>query len=201
MQNLIWLRRPRKRSLIWLRKSIKRSLIFIRESVELDQQEVAADASLRNDPIVLAPESITFFAEGISLTIPSRQAQLQMSIPNFGKNRFNGTAECLRRKSDKFKQQIVKVMARRIIAFFIYLYIFLCNSEQGTDILLKLHQDFLPGKHKVIKELGETLCWTGKDHKDKLRKDEELELIRAHKANRDRKISRRRSLKFRAYFA
>ncbi|RZC85125.1 hypothetical protein C5167_007742 [Papaver somniferum] len=74
--SLIWLRKSIKGSLIWLRKSLKRSLICLRESKELDQQEAAA-ASLRNDPIVLTPESIKLFAEGISIMIPSRQAQLQ----------------------------------------------------------------------------------------------------------------------------
>ncbi|KAI3909007.1 hypothetical protein MKW92_000081 [Papaver armeniacum] len=139
--SLIWLRKSIKESLISLRKSMKRSLICLRESMELDQQEAAA-ASWRNDPIVLAPESITLFAQGISLMIPSKHTELKVAVPNF---------------------------------------------EKKT-------------KHKVVKELGKTLCWTEKDHKKKLRKDEELELTRAHRANRDRKISRRQRLQFRAYF-
>ncbi|KAI3920925.1 hypothetical protein MKW92_003553, partial [Papaver armeniacum] len=65
----------------------------------------------------------------------------------------------------------------------------------GTDILFNWHQDFLKGKHDVVRELARTLCWTGKDHKDKLKKDEELMLIRAHRANRRQKISKSRRLK------
>ncbi|KAI3913515.1 hypothetical protein MKW92_025215 [Papaver armeniacum] len=128
--------------IIWFRKSLKKSLTCSRESMELDQQEAAA-ASLSDDPIVLERESITLFSEGISIMIPSKQKELHMTVPDFERNRFNGTTEFLKRKSDKFKQQIVKEMARRIIAFFIQ----------------------------------------PEDHKDKLRKDEELELIRAHKPN------------------
>lgn len=184
---------------------------------------------LRNDPVVLAPESITLLVQGISLKIPSQQVQLQMTVPNFEKNRFNGMAECLRRNCEEFKQKIVKELAAQILAFFIqpqehcikkvrcgvehvefllhelvrisFTYTIGKSMPEETDILLiNLHQDFLPGKHRVVKELGKTLCWTGKDLKKKLRKDEELELIRAHRANRDRKISRTQRLKYRAYF-
>ncbi|KAI3845344.1 hypothetical protein MKW92_039211 [Papaver armeniacum] len=159
--SLIWLRESVNESLVWLRRSMKRSLICLRESMELDQQEAAPAASLRNDPIVVARESITLFAEGISIMITSKQAELKVAVPDFEKNRFNGLAECLRCNSDEFKQKIVKEMAAEILSFFIQ----------------------------------------PEDHKEKLRKDEELELIRAHRANRDRNISRRRRLKFRAYFA
>ncbi|KAI3860288.1 hypothetical protein MKX03_030969 [Papaver bracteatum] len=205
-RSLIWLRKSMKESLIWLRRSMKRSLICLRESLELDQQEAAAAASLRNDPIT----------------------ELQVVVPNFEKKRFNGLAECLRRNSDEFKHKVVKEMATEILAFFIqpeehcikkercgvehlefllhelvrisFTYTIGRSTLEATDILFNLHQDFLPGKHKVVKELARTLCWNGKDHKEKLRKDKELELIRAHTANRDRKTTRRQRLKFRAYF-
>ncbi|KAI3842345.1 hypothetical protein MKW98_026135 [Papaver atlanticum] len=226
-RSLIWLRKSMKESLIWFKISMKRSLICLRESMELDQQEAAA-ASLRIDPIVLARKSITLFAEGISLMIPSQQTEVKVAVPNFEKKRFNGMAECLRCNSDEFKQKIVKEMAAEILSFFIqpeercskkvrcgvehvefllhelvrisFTYTIGKSTLEATDILFNLHQDFLPGKHKVVKELGKTLCWTGKDHEKKLRKDEELELIRAHRANRDRKTTRRQRLKFRAYF-
>ncbi|KAI3886981.1 hypothetical protein MKX03_036843 [Papaver bracteatum] len=116
-------------------------------------------------------KSITLFAEGISLMIPSQQVELQMTIPNFEKNRFNGMAESLRRNCEEFKQKIVKEVAAEILAFLIQ-----------------------------PQELGKTFSWTRNGHKKKLRKDEELELIRAHRANRDRKISRPQRLKYRAYF-
>ncbi|KAI3847722.1 hypothetical protein MKX03_004589 [Papaver bracteatum] len=218
-RSLIWLRKSMKESLIWLRRSMKRSLICLRESLELDQQEAAAAASLRNDPIVLAPESIKLFSEGISLMIPSQQTELQVVVPNFEKKRFNGLAECLIRNSDEFKHKVVKEMATEILACFIhpeehcikkercgvehlefllhelvrisFTYTIGRSTLEATDILFNLHQDFLPGKHKVVKELARTLCWTGKDHKEKLRKDKELELIRAQTANRDRKTTRR----------
>ncbi|KAI3954425.1 hypothetical protein MKW92_039892, partial [Papaver armeniacum] len=108
--SLIWLRRSTKRSLIWIRRSMKRSLICLREFMQL---------ALRNDPVVLTRESITLFAEGISLMIPSQQVELQMTMPNFEKNRFNGMAESLRRNCEEFKQKIVKEMAAEILDFFI----------------------------------------------------------------------------------
>ncbi|KAI3908100.1 hypothetical protein MKW92_049620 [Papaver armeniacum] len=160
--SLIWLRRSTKRSLKWLRRSMKRSIICLREFMQL---------ALRNDPVVLEPESITLLVQGISLKIPSQQVEIQMTVPNFEEKRFHGMAECLRRNCEEFKQKIVKEMAAQILAFFIQ-----------------------------PQELGRTLSWTRNDHKKKSRKDEELELIRAHRANRDRKISRPQRLKYRAYF-
>ncbi|KAI3890777.1 hypothetical protein MKX03_021753 [Papaver bracteatum] len=143
--SLIWLRKSMKESLIWLRRSMKRSLICLRESLELDQQEAAASSSLRNDPIVLARESITLFAEGIFHMISSQRKELQVAVPYFEKKRLNGMAECLRRYSDEFKQKmLVKEMVAEILAFFI-------QQEDQTE---------------------------------NLRKDEELEQIAAHRANK-----------------
>ncbi|KAI3847720.1 hypothetical protein MKX03_004587 [Papaver bracteatum] len=68
-------------------------------------------------------------------------------------------------------------------------------------LLFNLHQDFLKGKQDEFRELARTLCWTGKNLKEKLKKDEQLKLIRAHRANGQRKISKSRRLKVRAYFA
>ncbi|KAI3949208.1 hypothetical protein MKW92_041662 [Papaver armeniacum] len=58
-------------------------------------------------------------------------------------------------------------------------------------------------KQQIVKEMAAQILAffiQPQDLKRKLRKDEELELIRAHRANRDRKISRTQRLKYRAYF-
>ncbi|KAI3944760.1 hypothetical protein MKW92_031591, partial [Papaver armeniacum] len=71
---------------------------------------------------------------------------------------------------------------------------------EAADRLFNLHKDILQGKHDCVEELRKTLSWIGEDQMEKLRKAEELELITAREANKHRKISRRRRLKFRAYF-
>ncbi|KAI3842355.1 hypothetical protein MKW98_026145 [Papaver atlanticum] len=155
---------------------------------------------------------------------------LEVTVENFERNRFNGMAKYLGLFCDEIEQEIVDKMAADILAFFIqpeegkkkkercsvehvkfllhqlvrisFTYTIGKNpsSLEATDILFNLHQDFLQGKHDVVRELARTLCWTGKDHMEKLKKDEQLKLIRAHRANRQRKISKSRRLKVRAYF-
>ncbi|KAI3871721.1 hypothetical protein MKW92_004731, partial [Papaver armeniacum] len=70
----------------------------------------------------------------------------------------------------------------------------------AADRLFNLRQDILQGKYDSVEQLRKTSSWIGEDQMEKLRKREELELITARKANEHRKISRRRRLKFRAYF-
>ncbi|KAI3842356.1 hypothetical protein MKW98_026146 [Papaver atlanticum] len=137
----------------------------------------------------------------------------------------------LRHTCKKFKQEIVEYMAAEILDFFIqpeehcikkercsvehvqYLLYKLVrisftftieknpSTPEAIDAVFTLHQDFLPEKNDVVKELEETLSWTGVDHVEKMRKDEELKLIRrAHRANKHRTITERQRLKFRAYF-
>ncbi|KAI3842347.1 hypothetical protein MKW98_026137 [Papaver atlanticum] len=150
----------------------------------LDQPETAATAedmshfkkrekktTCLKDCVKWGRKSILFFVHGISLVIKSEREMLEVTIENFERNRFYGMAQYLGLFCDRVKQEIVDKMAAEILAFFI-------RPE----------------------ELARTLCWTGKNHKEKLKKDEQLKLIRAHRANRQRKISKSRRLKVRAYF-
>ncbi|KAI3981088.1 hypothetical protein MKX01_032228 [Papaver californicum] len=186
---------------------------------------------LRDDGIVLARESIWLCYDGISLMILSEQEMLEVTVENFEINRFNGMSEYLRLFCDQVKKEIVEKMAANILAFFIqpeesknkkercsaarvkfllhklvrisFTYTIGKNPSrpEATDLLFNLHQDFLQGNYDAVEELRKTVCWTGKDHMEKLRKDKELKLIRAlSRANGRRKISEIRRLNVRAYF-
>ncbi|KAI3909009.1 hypothetical protein MKW92_000083 [Papaver armeniacum] len=116
-------------------------------------------------------KSMLFIVDGISLVIKSEKEMLEVTIENFERNRFDGMAQYLGIFCEQVKQEIVDKMAAEILAFYI-------RPE----------------------ELARTLCWTRKNLKEKLKKDEQLKLIRAHRANRQRKISKSRRLKVQAYF-
>ncbi|MCL7051430.1 hypothetical protein MKW94_006549 [Papaver nudicaule] len=141
-----------------------------------------------------------------------------------------GLAKSVTRTCEKVKREGIEELAAEILAFFIqpeegciekercsvehveYLlhelvgisFTYTVEKNQSkpaeTDIFINFHHEFLQGKDWVVRELRRTLRWIGKDHMDRLRKDEELELIRAHRANRERKISRRQRLRFQNYF-
>ncbi|KAI3847721.1 hypothetical protein MKX03_004588 [Papaver bracteatum] len=108
----------------------------------------------------------------------------------------------LRNTCKEFKQEIVKYMAAEILDFFIqpkeycikkvrcsvehveYLMYELVrisftftieknpSTPEAIDVVITLHQDFLPEKNDVVNKLEETLSWTGVDHMEKKRKDE-----------------------------
>ncbi|MCL7040134.1 hypothetical protein MKW94_023336 [Papaver nudicaule] len=127
-------------------------------------------------------------------------------------------AKYVKRTCEKVKRKTIEALAAEILAFFIqpeegciekercsvehveYLlhelvgisFTYTVEKNQSTpaetDIFINFHHEFLQGKDWAVKELRKTLSWIGKDHMDKLRKDEELALIRAHRANRERRF-------------
>ncbi|KAI3955835.1 hypothetical protein MKW98_006195 [Papaver atlanticum] len=189
---------------------------------------------IRENRIVLQPQCISLFADGISLIL-SRWVKLQVEVAN-SINCWRGIAEHLRLTCWKVKHEAVEQMAADILAFFILPeeHCSLCIDNkmeepcsvehvqfllhelmritfkytigknlsmlEVADKLFNLHQDFLKGKYDPVEELRKTLSWIGEDNMEQLRKDEELELITAQRANEHRKIPRRQRLKFRAYF-
>ncbi|KAI3989165.1 hypothetical protein MKX01_033201 [Papaver californicum] len=73
--------------------------------------------------------------------------------------------------------------------------------SQVADKLYNLHQEFLQGKYDSVEELRKTRDWIAEEFMEKLRKAEEEKLTEARTFNaRHGKISRRKRLKFRAYF-
>ncbi|KAI3842346.1 hypothetical protein MKW98_026136 [Papaver atlanticum] len=191
--------------------------------MESDQQEEVPAASWR-DEVVLASDSLSLLSDDMSMTISSQHKEYEaVTFQNFEKDRFSWLAETnLRHTCKKFKQKIVEYMAADIrcikkvrcsvehVQYLLYELVrisFTFTTEknpsipEAIDAVFTLHQDFFPEKNGVVKELEETLSWTGVDHMEKVRKDEELKLIRrAHRANKHRTITERQRLKFRAYF-
>ncbi|MCL7022142.1 hypothetical protein MKW94_008033 [Papaver nudicaule] len=135
---------------------------------------------------VLAPESESLLAEGISLIL-YRCVKLQVIVAE-SKVRYDHMAEYIRLTVGKVKHEKVEKIAEdildliaipieKVVIAVLFKWIRACNK------LFKLYQDFLQGKYDAVEELKKSPRWIGEDLMEELKKQEAQELTRAHVKN------------------
>ncbi|MCL7039360.1 hypothetical protein MKW94_000094 [Papaver nudicaule] len=187
--------------------------------MESDQQShgevLKTSVCLRDTPsTVLAPQSESLLAEGISLIL-YRCVKLQVIIAE-SKVRYDNMAEYIRLTAGKVKHEKVEKIAEDILDLFLQRKEYKCiriaipiekvviavlfkwirvsiikdpSLMEACNKLFKLYQDFLQGKYDVVEELKKSPRWIGEDLMEELKKQEAQELTRAHVKNQKGRLS------------